>query len=125
MLRALKRLLRRPGQIAFTTIYVPPGLERAARRRAYRVGPRAVASRADQRRLLEAAGFVDIDELDVTEDFIETTRAWIDESSDHQDELAALDAPGKFAQRQRDLLAQLSATEDGLLRRGLFVASRP
>lgn len=125
MLRALKRLLRRGGRIAFTTIYVPTGLGPTARRRAYRVGPRAVASRVDQRRLLKSAGFVEIDAVDLTEAFVGTTRGWIEEGSLHADELAALDAPGAFAQRRRNQLAQLAATEDGLLRRGLFMASRP
>lgn len=125
MLRALRRLLKRHGRTAFTTIYVAPGLAAAARRRAYRVGPRAVASRSDQRGLLKAAGFVQIDELDLTAPFVDTTRAWIEEGASHAEELAALEAPGVFAQRQVDLRAQLEATEDGLLRRALFSAARP
>ncbi len=125
MLRALKRLLRKGGRIAFTTIYVASDLQAGVRRRAYRSGPRAVASRADQRRLLKSAGFVDIDELDITAAFVNTTRAWIGERARHADQLAALEPPGAFQQRQRDHLAQLAATEDGLLRRGMFSASRP
>ena len=111
--------------MAFTTIYVAPGLDGAARRRAYSVGPRAVASRADQRRLVELAGFVDIDHLDVTAAFVDTTRAWIEERARHADGLAALEAPGAFEQRQADHRDQLTATETGLLRRGIFSAMRP
>jgi hypothetical protein len=111
--------------MAFTTIYVPAGLSPAERRRARRDGPRAVGSRATHRRLLEAAGFVDLDQIDVTGAFIETTRAWIDERSRHSDALAALDTPGAFAQRQADHRAQLAATEAGLLGRALLSATRP
>ncbi len=125
MLRALKRLLRRGGRIAFTTIEAAPGLEPAARRRAYRVGPRAVASRVGQRRLLESAGFIDIDELDVTRAFADTTRAWIEERARHADELAAMEPPGAFGQRQKEHQAQLAAIEDGLLSRTMFSARRP
>ena len=124
MLRALKRLLRPGGRIAFTTIYVAPGLRPTARRRARNAGPRAVASRVSQQQLLSSAGYLDIDGVDVTREFIATTRAWVEQRQHHADELAALESPGAFEERQRDHRAQLAATEDGLLRRGLFSASR-
>ena len=125
MLRALEKLLRPGGRIAYTTIHAPPGLSAAERRRARRDGPRAVTSRATQRRLVEAAGFIDIDDVDVTYEFIETMRASIDERSRHADELAALYPPGDFEQRQADHRAQLAATEAGLLQRVLGSATRP
>lgn len=124
MLRALKQLLRPGGRIALTTIYVTPGLSPAARRRAHRSGPRAVASRADQPRLLEAAGFVDIGEVDLTPEFATTGQAWLDEWDHHADELIHLEGPAAFEERQRDRRVQLRAIEDGLLRRGLFSATR-
>ena len=125
MLRALKRLLRPGGRIAFTTIYVTPGLPPAARRRAHRSGPRAVASRADQPQLLASAGFVDVDEMDLTGEFLTTARAWLDEWDRHAEELERLEGPEAFAERQRDRRVQLRAVENGLLRRGLFSAARP
>ena len=125
MLRALKRLLRPGGRIALTTIYVTPGLPPAARRRASRAGPRAVAARAGQPELLAAAGFVDIAEVDLTREFAVTGRAWLDQWDLHIDELIQLEGPAAFEERQRDRRAQLRAIEDGLLRRGLFSATRP
>jgi cyclopropane fatty-acyl-phospholipid synthase-like methyltransferase len=125
VLRALKRLLRPGGRIAFTTIYVTPGLSPTERRRAHRSGPRAVASRAEQPRLLAAAGFVDVDELDLTNEFARTGRAWIEEWDRNANELQALEGLVAFEDRQRDRRVQLRAIEDGLLRRGLFSARRP
>ena len=125
MLRALKRLLRPGGRIAYTTIYVTPGLAPAQRRRAQRSGPRAVASRSEQTQLLASAGFVDIDLLDVTAEFATTARAWISEAETHADELAAGEAPGAFEERQRERRTQLAAIDDGLLRRGMLSATRP
>ena len=125
MLRALRRLLRPGGRIALTTIYVAPGLAPAARRRAHRSGPRAVASRATQPRLLASAGFVDIDEVDLTSEFAATGWAWFNEWADHADELMQLEGRAAFEERQRDRQVQLAAIEDGLLRRGLFSATRP
>ena len=125
MLRALKRLLRPVGRIAITTIYVTPGLPAAARRRAQRSGPRAVASRAEQPKLLASAGFVDIDEVDLTPEFAATGQAWIDQWDEHADELIQLEGKAAFDERQRGRRLQLRAIEDGLLRRGLFTATRP
>lgn len=125
MLRALKRLLRRGGRIAFTTIDVRPGLDEATRRRAHRAGPRAVASRASQGRLLASAGFVDLHQRDVTAAFTATTRAWIEERERHAGELAGAGPPGSFEQRQQEYRAQLAALEEGLLRRWMLAASRP
>lgn len=125
MLRALKRLLRPGGRIAYTTIYVPPGLAPAARRRAARSGPPAVASRSQQTRLLASAGFVQVHELDLTAAFAATARAWLIESEAHADHLAALEPPGAFHQRQHERRTQLAAINDGLLRRAVFSATRP
>ena len=124
MLRALKRLLRPGGRIALTTIYVSPGLPAAARRRAHRSGPRAVASRADQPKLLASAGFVDVDEVDLTPEFAATGQAWVDQWDQHAEELIRLEGQAAFEERQRDRRMQLRAIEDGLLRRGLFTATR-
>ena len=125
MLRALNRLLRPGGTIAYTTIFIAPGLGPAQRRRARRSGPRAVASRSDQARLLRSAGFVDIDALDLTDEFASTARGWLAVREANAGELVALGPPGCFEERQRDGRVQLRAIEDGLLRRGLFSAARP
>jgi hypothetical protein len=93
------------------------------RRRAQRSGPRAVASRSDQRQLLASAGFVDIRTIDLTAEFAATARAWLEAWDANAEELSALDAPGAFAERQRERHVQQRAIDDGLLRRGLFSAT--
>lgn len=125
MLRALRRLLRPGGRIAFTTILVAPGLLPAQRLRARRSGPRAVASRREEARLLVSAGYVEVEHVDVTAEFAITTRAWVEESDRHREQLVAVQGHADFAQRQRERRSQLAAVEDGLLRRGLFSAMRP
>ena len=125
VLRALNRLLRPGGRMAFTTIVIAPDLMPSERRRARRVGPRAVAARRDHAHLLTSAGFVDIEEHDLTPAFLVTARAWLHESEQHATELAAIESPEVFAERQRDRRAMLAALEDGLLRRALYTAIRP
>jgi len=79
--------------------------------------------RSDHRRLLRSARFGEVSEVDVTSAFRATATAWLTESESHADELARLEPPGAFAQRQADRRAMLAA-EAGLLRRVLFFARR-
>ena len=125
MLRALKQLLRPGGRIAYTTIFVTPGLDSKRRRRARQSGPRAVGSRTDQRQLLVSAGFTDIDVVDLTAEWAVTARGWIDGWDANEAELTALEPAAAFVERQEERRIQLRALEDGLLRRGLFSAGRP
>jgi hypothetical protein len=110
--------------MAFTTITIAPDLSPAERRRARRVGPRAVATRRDHADLLASAGFVDVEEHDLTPAFVVTARAWLHESERHAEALAAIESPEVFGQRQRDRRALLAALEAGLLRRALFTTVR-
>src|SRR5207245_3669662 len=69
-----RRILVPGGRTAFFTIFVSPGLSRRDHRRAVRLGPRAVGSNRAQSELVAAAGFVEVDEIDFTEEFLETAR---------------------------------------------------
>jgi hypothetical protein len=78
--------------------------------------------RSDHQRLLRAAGFHDITQLDVSPAFAATAAAWLAETEPHPEELARLEPPGAFAQRQADRRSMLAAIRDGLLRRALLLA---
>jgi hypothetical protein len=80
--------------------------------------------RSDHRGLLGSAGFGDITELDVTPEFRATAAAWLAEGAAHAEELARLEPPGAFEQRQADRRAMLAAIDAGLLRRALVLARR-
>jgi hypothetical protein len=126
VLRACNRLLRPAGRIAFYTIFIAPGLPEAAYRRAARAGPAAVTSRRrEQIDLLRSAGFGAVREIDATEAFLRTTRAWYEARDRHAAELAEAEGEDLFCERQRDYRLQARAIEAGLLRRALFVAERP
>jgi hypothetical protein len=74
--------------------------------------------------MLDNAGYVDAIEIDVTAAFLHTARAWLHESERLGDELAPLEPPGAFAERQADRKRMISAIEDGLLLRSLYSARR-
>jgi hypothetical protein len=66
----------------------------------------------------------DVAELDVTAAFRATAAAWLAESEAHAVELARLEPPGAFAQRQADRRAMLATIDAELLRHVLLVARR-
>ena len=75
--------------------------------------------------LLRRAGFVDVAELDGTEEFRAVAKEWIGQWDEHRDALTAVYGESEFESRQHDRRLQLRAVEDGLLRRALFLGSRP
>jgi len=74
---------------------------------------------------LASAGFVDVDEVDLTAEFAATGQRWIDEWDRHADDVIPIEGAQAFEERQRGRRVQLRAIEDGLLRRGMFSARRP
>ena len=72
--------------------------------------------------MLNAAGYGMIDQLDVTDRFRDTQKAWMEAVSSHYDELVAIEGAQSVRVRQRNQRVQLSAIDDGLLQRAMFTA---
>jgi len=125
VLRAIRRLLRPGGRTAYFTIFTTPGLSKQDHRRAVRLGPRAVGSGREQAELLDAAGFVPIVVIDMTEDFLETTRRWLSHASELEGGLRRTLGDALFDEQQTDRMEMITAIEEGLLSRALFVGARP
>ena len=89
------------------------------------MGPRAVSADRTQRELLEAAGFIDIEETDVTAELVSTARRWHRSSQRLETALRASLGDQLFDERQDDRMALIAAAEEGLLSRALFVATAP
>jgi hypothetical protein len=124
VLRACRRLLRPGGRIAYFTIFTTPGLSKRDHRRAVRLGPRAVASRREQAELLEAAGLVEVVATDVTTDFLETARRWVNYASKFEGDLRSTLGDTLFDEQQTDRRAMIAAIEEGLLSRALFEGTK-
>jgi hypothetical protein len=125
VLRANKRVLRKGGRIAFYTIAVARGLSPRDRRRAVCCGPPAVGTRSDYLSLLGSAGFVELDEIDVTAAYLDTARAWLRYGQEFESTLAALQPPGTFADKLARRRGAIASIEAGHLRRSLLLATRP
>lgn len=107
--------------MVFTTILAAPGLTGEEARRAVRVGPPGLRVDDDHPALLERAGFGGVREIDVTERYRATARAWLEQAEEMAIELSVVEGREAFRQHQDDRRAALAAVEAGLLRRALFV----
>lgn len=125
MLRASRNLLWPGGRTAFLTILATPGLSKPDHRRAVEVGPRAVAFDREPLDFLRAAGLTDIEEIDMTTEFLETARGWYEHSAELDRELRATIGDAQFDTQQADRWEIVGAIEGGLLSRSLFLATKP
>jgi hypothetical protein len=75
-----------------------------------------------QAELIKRAGFRDVVEEDITEEFLDTTLSWARERTLRAEEVKAAEGEERFRERLADQRAQAEGIEDGLLRRALYVA---
>ena len=118
-------MLKPGGRIAYFNIFVAEDLPEERRRWAAKEIGSGAYTRATQRGLLRSAGFVRVQETDVTAEFARTQRAFFEASVRHERALRRVQGDEAFEQRQSDRRNALRALELGLLRRALFVAERP
>jgi hypothetical protein len=122
VLRACRSAMKPGGRMGFFTIFVADGLPERDYQRALRSGPSFVSSRRrDHKEMLGGAGFASVKEIDLTAEFLETTRAWLNGRERYREELIAVEGEASFEERQNDSRLQAKGIEDGLLRRALFV----
>jgi len=125
VLRACRRVLKPGGRIAYFNIFVAEHLPDETRRRVAKMGNPSVYSRAEQLGLLRSAGFVNIEEKDVSGEYLRVQRAVYEASERHARALRRAQGRETFEERQRSRLRTLENIEAGALRRSLFVAERP
>jgi hypothetical protein len=124
VLRACRKILRPGGRTAFLTITVSPGLSKSAHRIAVRLGPRAIASTRPIDVLMNAAGFIDVEVVDLTESFLDVARAWQREFINHEPELRAI-MGHEWDERVRDRADMIRGVKEGLLGRLLVTGGVP
>ena len=118
-------MLRLGGRLAYYVIHVTPNLSPRDYRRASKLGPPEVGSRRDSVTLIETAGFVDVVQIDVTEEFLRTGRAFLDVTQRYSAELRQQDGEAAFEEAQAKTRCNMEGIETGLLRRSLLVGTKP
>lgn len=111
--------------MAFYTIFAREDLSKEEYQRVAQVDPPAAISSHSQQELLPAAGFVDITETDVSDEYLRVARALVEARQRHAADLRRSEGEAAFAQSQESDRAKVAAIEAGLLHRSLFVARRP
>jgi hypothetical protein len=89
------------------------------------MGPRAVRSNREPSDLLDAAGFDDVEAIDLTESFLETARGWYEHTSELERDLRATAGDAAFDQQQADRREMVTAIEEGLLISGALPRGEP
>lgn len=125
VLRACFRVAKPGARIAYYTIFIPPDVSDAGYRRVVRFWPAAATRRRWPAEMLAAAGFVDVEETDVTAEYEETARGWLEGRRRRYDELEAILGREALEDKLADGEGTLEALRDKLLRRSMLVGRRP
>jgi cyclopropane fatty-acyl-phospholipid synthase-like methyltransferase len=124
-LRATFRALRNGARTAFTVIFPVAGLSPAETRRAIEAGPPNCGLRTSYPSLLRSAGFVEIEEVDRTADYLSTAARKLEVAEQFAEAMIQMLGREPYDEMQAERRLAVAAIESGLLRRALFVARRP
>ena len=122
-LASCRRVARAGARTAFTVISIPPGLSLADHERAVAAAPSFAESKESYPAMLEMTGWKITDHVDLTGEFIESSRRMQEEEKVHAVELGNLYGETEFAARLTRRRSRVGLLEQGLLRRDLFAAS--
>jgi cyclopropane fatty-acyl-phospholipid synthase-like methyltransferase len=124
-LRATRSALRQGGRTAFTSIFPATGLTAAEARRAIEAGPPNCGLRTSYPSLLRSAGFIDVEERDLTAEYYTTATRKLEVADHFAEGMIEMLGHKQYDDMQAERTSAVAAIEGGLLRRSLFVARRP
>jgi hypothetical protein len=111
--------------MGFAVIGLPDGLTAAETAEAMEAGPPNSDADGGYRELLTTAGFVNIETVDVTHEYLETATAWVRAWDDEAVDLMRIVGEEAFAERQSNRRRSIAAIGNGLLVRHLISARKP
>lgn len=125
MLRECRRVLRSGGRVAGYVIHVAPGLSPSDYERAVQLGPSEVGADENPARLHELAGFADVEQVDTTDRWLETTSLFITARERHEEGLRLAEGDEAFDEEQAKKRGLVDAITTGILRRCLVSGKAP
>jgi len=123
VLAECRRLIRPGGRMAFSVIYVAPGLGTEDHRLAVESAPEFVEAEADYRSLLEATEWKILDRRNVTAAFARSCTARLRLEQAERDVLLPLIGADELDRREQLFGRRIAALERGLLKRELFLVA--
>ena len=106
--------------MAFFTYFTPPPADRSG----VDDSSGAMSSSGGHQDMLQAAGFRDIVEIDVTDQFLSTAKAWHNWRERYAAELISAEGEPSFRGRQSTYLDHVNTVQAGGRSRCLFLARR-
>lgn len=122
MLVECRRIIRPGGLMAFSVIFVPPGLTAEDHSLAVKAAPEFVETETDYPTLLEATGWAILDHRDLTAVFAQSCAAKLRLETEEHGALVRLIGAAEFDRRGEMITRRVAALERGILRRELFLA---
>ena len=122
VLAECRRVLRRRGRMAFSVLYIPPGLSPGEHARALETAPEFVESEADYPTLLAETGWALRERRDLTREFMHSCTKRLRLEAERRAELRPVMGAAEFDARQDKFRRRIPVLERGHLRRELFVA---
>lgn len=123
VLAECRRVLRAGGRMAFSVIYVAPGLSPEDHARAVETAPEFVEVEASYPELLAKTGWTILERDDLTGEFAANCAAKIRAEEARRAELEPLCGAAGFDARQARMRRRIAVLERGHLRRELFVVA--
>ncbi len=123
VLASCRRIIRPDGHMAFTVIFVAPGLPEKQRLRAVANGPEFIESDADYATMLEDTGWTILKTQDLTAAYAATCKRQIEADEAQRDELISLIGQDEYAERVDEWRSKFTAIKEGIVRRELFLAA--
>jgi ubiquinone/menaquinone biosynthesis C-methylase UbiE len=120
VLESCRRVLSGDGKMVFSVIFITPNLSAADYEHAVAGGPLFVASPEAYPDLLQKAGWKIADQIDLTVEYLDSTRRHVAGQETYAGEIAAAFGKDEAADMLAKRRATVSALEHGLLRRVLF-----
>jgi hypothetical protein len=74
--------------------------------------------------MLVSAGFIDIEYVDATADYLQTLNAWLAACAAREPEVRAVIGDADLDREIADHLESVRVIEDGLLKRSIYVATK-
>ena len=111
--------------MACFVIHLMPGLSASDHARALELGPTEVAAEDDVVPMLECADFAAIEQVDVTDTFLQSCKTYHEVRDRYAGDLRRVEGDEDFEDEQSKQRGHIEAVNAGLLQRSLLLAERP
>jgi len=122
VLRACRDVVQEGGKMIFSVILIPPNLSKSHYRIASESGPSFISADDSYPNLLRQAGWKLADQINLTEEFLETLQLGLENELNHTADLESLLGKEETSLRRTRSRAYINALERGLIMRELFHA---